>query len=101
MIPVTLGHMSIGEILSDAFKDGHRPPNPFAGGTLDRATEKRRDTEWVVSCRKNEDARVVPVWQSQNLVIGGGDEAGYNPILLEVSTIRDLGVVDEHRHDHP
>ena len=95
MIPVTLGYMSIGEILPDALKDGHRPPNSFAGGTLDTAAEKRGDAEWVVSCRKNEEARVVPMWQSQNLVIGGDDEVGYDPILLEASAMRDLGVVDE------
>ena len=87
--------MAIGEILPGAFEDGQRTPNHFAGGTLDRATEKREDLEWVDSCRRHADARVVPIWRSRNLVTGAADKKGYDPVFLEPATTRDLGVIDD------
>lgn len=61
--------------------DGHRRPNAFAGGRLDRAAERRADPDWLAERRSDPDSRVIPVWRSRNLVVEGA-EVGYDPVYL-------------------
>ncbi len=42
--------------------------NFYATGGIDRASERRKDTVWVADQYARPDARLVPVWQSKNLV---------------------------------
>ncbi len=80
--------MSPGEILPGVAQDGHRRPNHFAGGVLDRAADRRADPEWVEERRADPESRVVPVWRSRSLVAGEADEAGYDPVLLSRAVAR-------------
>jgi len=81
--------MSAGEILSGVAGDGHRRPNPFAGGGLDRATHLRADPRWLSDRLSDPTSRVVPVWRERSLVVRTAGEAGpeaddlaYEPELL-------------------
>ena len=81
--------MSAGEILSDVAGDGHRRPNPFAGGGLDRATHLRADPRWLSDRLSDPASRVVPVWRERSLVsqaardvAATADGSSYEPVLL-------------------
>ncbi len=81
--------MSAGEILSGVARDGHRRPNPFAGGGLDRATDLRADPKWLSDRKSDPSSRVVPVWRSRSLVreparglAGGAGDMAYEPGFL-------------------
>lgn len=60
---------------------------PFSGNPLDRASEKRTDTEWVTSRRNDPSSFILPVWRLQPLLLGpekGPFEAGFlKPGLCE------------------
>lgn len=43
-------------------------PNFYSGGALDRAAERRRDSAWLARQLAHPTTRLVPVWQTQNLV---------------------------------
>lgn len=45
----------------------------FAGPYLDRAAHLRRDPDWYASALTNGHSRVVPVWNSRNLLVGDTD----------------------------
>jgi NAD+ diphosphatase len=45
-----------------------RPPNVFSGPYLDRVAHLRKDDAWIAAALEAEDATIVPVWQSRNLV---------------------------------
>lgn len=49
----------------------------YTGGPLNRASEKRRDVDWIMGLRRHPDARIVPVWRNRNLVAptNGSDTA--------------------------
>jgi NAD+ diphosphatase len=47
--------------------------NVFAGPYLDRTAHLRAEAEWFAAALANEDSRVVPVWNSRNLVAAGAD----------------------------
>ena len=81
--------MSVGEILSGVAGDGHRRPNPFAGGGLDRATHLRADRRWLDDRLSDPTSRVVPVWRERSLVsqtagevAAKADGLAYEPVLL-------------------
>lgn len=81
--------MYSGEILSGAVREGHRKPNPFAGGGVDRATHLRADPGWLSDRRSDPSSRVVPVWRSRSLVVQSAQEPGaeadgmaYEPVFL-------------------
>lgn len=81
--------MSAGEILSGVAGDGHRRPNPFAGGGLDRATHLRADPRWLSDRLSDPASRVVPVWREHSLVsqpardvAKKADGSAYEPVLL-------------------
>lgn len=52
---------------------GQRRPNPFAGGVIDRATERRKDADWVRARAADPEARLIPVWRSRSLVVRRGE----------------------------
>ncbi len=43
---------------------------PFAGGTLNRASEKRTDSAWIESKRRDPSSLVLPMWQLQPFLLG-------------------------------
>jgi NAD+ diphosphatase len=45
-----------------------RPPNVFSGPYLDRVAHLRKDAGWLASALAADEAAIVPVWQSRNLV---------------------------------
>ncbi|MDE2661720.1 MAG: NAD(+) diphosphatase [Gemmatimonadota bacterium] len=69
--------------------EGHRKPNPFAGGGLDRATHLRADPRWLTDRLSDPASRVVPVWRERSLVsqtarevAAKADGLAYRPVLL-------------------
>ncbi len=81
--------MSAGEILSGVAGEGHRRPNPFAGGGLDRATHLRADPGWISARLSDPTSRVVPVWGERSLVsqmalevAAKADGMAYRPVLI-------------------
>ena len=43
---------------------------PYTGNPLDRASEKRTDTAWVASKRRDPSSRVLPLWRLQPFLLG-------------------------------
>lgn len=43
-------------------------PNPLAAGTLDRASHRRQDSNWLEEAKISATSRVTLVWRSRNLV---------------------------------
>ena len=81
--------MSAGEILSGVVGEGHRRPNPFAGGGLDRATHLRADPRWLSERLSDPTSRIVPVWRERSLVsqtardvTAMADGLVYEPVLF-------------------
>jgi NAD+ diphosphatase len=60
-------------MIPDPRAAGQRRPNPFAGGVIDRAAERRRDAEWVRARADDPEARLIPVWRSRSLVVRRGE----------------------------
>jgi len=60
--------------------------NNFTGGPIDRATERRRDETWLAARQEDETTRLVPVWQSKNLL---NRRAGLKPVFLSPSQVRE------------
>src|SRR5436305_13914184 len=61
---------------------------PFAGNPLDRASEKRRDLEWIAARRRDATSLIWPIWRLQPLVLeeegSRSADAGYlRPELAE------------------
>src|SRR3954464_10489930 len=48
----------------------------FAGNPLDRASEKRADAAWLLACRRDGSARVLPLWKLQPLLLGPENATG-------------------------
>ncbi|MBV9331503.1 MAG: NAD(+) diphosphatase [Alphaproteobacteria bacterium] len=78
---------------------------PFSGNPLDRASEKRIDTEWVSSRRKDPSSFILPVWRLQPFLLGpekGPFEGGFlKPGLCESLAAPDapsvlLGIESDH-----
>lgn len=93
-------------------------PNVYSGSPLDRAVERREDTDWVESALADPDALWVPVWRARNLVReleDGAPEAVYlsgeaaatlrigsGPwSLLGILRGRPVFAVDLSHHDDP
>ena len=45
-----------------------RPPNVFSGPYVDRVAHLRKDEAWLTAALAADEAVIVPVWQSRNLV---------------------------------
>ncbi len=43
--------------------------NLYAGGNLDRATDRRKDTPWLTARLASDDTRVAPIWRGQTLIV--------------------------------
>ena len=63
---------------------------PYAGLRLDRATDRRDDTAWVVALAAEPRARVRPLWRDQCLVAGDPPV----PLVLKVGAVHGA---DPHR----
>lgn len=66
---------------------------PFSGNPLDRASEKRTDTDWVEAMRRDPGSFILPVWRLQPFLLGqekGPLEAGFlKPGLCETLAAKD------------
>ena len=51
--------------------------NTFAGGTLDRASDRRTDADWLAAQLASPQSRVVPFFRMQPLVSPGGHAVGW------------------------
>jgi NAD+ diphosphatase len=72
--------------------------NFYAGGGLDRQAHLRGDAGWIERLLSEPRARIVPVWQSRNLVIAGDSPRAVllpmeaaQPWLAEARTVAVLG----------
>jgi NAD+ diphosphatase len=43
---------------------------PFAGSTLDRASEKRTDSNWIEARRRDPSSLVLPMWRLEPFILG-------------------------------
>src|SRR5277367_3242805 len=43
---------------------------PFAGNPLDRASEKRTDSNWIESRRRDPSSLVLPMWRLEPFILG-------------------------------
>ena len=55
---------------------------PFSGNPLDRASEKRTDSEWLAAQRRDPQSMILPMWRLQPFLFGpergpGALEAGF------------------------
>ena len=62
---------------------------PFGGSPLDRASEKRTDSNWIEAKRREPSALVLPLWRLQPFILGS--EKSEPPI--ELGLVR-AGIVD-------
>ena len=67
--------------------------NTFASGTLDRASHRRQDDEWLREARTSQSNRVVPVWRSKSLV-RMGDEPRIE-MLTPATRLPEAGLLGE------
>src|SRR5690606_33570303 len=51
--------------------------NTFAGGLLDRASDRRTDADWLAAQLASPASRVVPFFRLQPLVTPGGNAVGW------------------------
>jgi NAD+ diphosphatase len=49
---------------------------PFSGNPLNRASEKRPDTEWVAAKRHDPNSLVIPMWKLQPFLLGSEKSRG-------------------------
>ena len=61
-----------------------QPRNILAGPYLDRSAHLRKDPAWFANALADERSRVLPVWNSRNLIVDG---AAPRAALLELSAI--------------
>src|ERR1700730_4653094 len=62
--------------------------NVFAGPYLDRAAHLRQDAAWFASALADAGSRVVPVWNSRNLIVPGETPRAAFPTLGEMADRR-------------
>ena len=62
---------------------------PFAGSPLDRASEKRTDSNWIESKRRDPSSLVLPMWRLEPFILGS--EKSGPPIQLGLVQ---AGIVD-------
>jgi NAD+ diphosphatase len=65
-----------------------KSPNFYAGLQLDRAAEKRRDEAWIAGQLNRDEARILPVWRAQNLVI---EQPEPRAVFLSVTAVNGYG----------
>src|ERR1700693_5286952 len=53
---------------------------PFAGSTLNRASEKRTDSSWIESKRRDPSSLILPMWRLEAFL--AGSEKSEPPIQL-------------------
>jgi NAD+ diphosphatase len=59
--------------------------NAFVSATLDRHTDRRRDSAWIAARLADPDTRLLPVWRMQNAFLSGPDliPAAFSPTELK------------------
>ena len=57
---------------------------PFSGNPLDRASEKRTDTEWLAAMRRDAASLILPMWRLQPFLLGPENAKG----PLEIGFLR-------------
>ena len=48
---------------------------PFAGSPLDRASEKRTDSKWIESKRRDPSSLILPMWRLEPFLLGSEKSA--------------------------
>ena len=43
---------------------------PFAGSPLDRASEKRTDSNWIEAKRRDPASMILPMWRLEPFILG-------------------------------
>ena len=74
-------------------------PNFYASGGIDRAAYLRADEEWARQQIEDRDARIVPIWRTQNLVQPGDPPTGVTVeanrgMLIGAGSVVFLGLVE-------
>jgi NAD+ diphosphatase len=67
-----------------------RPPIPFSGNPLDRASNMRRDADWVAQLLNATDSRFLPFWKL-NVLSSDSDEAALHWLDLSVREFLEEG----------
>ena len=80
-----------------------KPPNFYAAGDIDRAAHRREDDSWIAAQLENRQARIVPIWRTQNLMLPGDPPQGVTlqsnrGLLIGASAVVFLGLIDEVAH---
>jgi NAD+ diphosphatase len=70
-----------------------RQRNVFEGPYLERDGHLRADPAWIADALADPKSRVIPVWNSRNLVAGGGSAGPSRAVLLDLGQIP-----EEHRN---
>ena len=78
-------------------------PNFYASGGIDRAAYLRADEEWARQQIEDRDARIVPIWRTQNLVQPGDPPTGVTVeanrgMLIGAGSVVFLGLVEGVAH---
>ena len=78
-------------------------PNFYASGGIDRAAYLRADEEWARQQIEDRDARIVPIWRTQNLVQPGDPPPGVaveanRGMLIGAGPVVFLGLVEGVAH---
>jgi NAD+ diphosphatase len=78
-------------------------PNFYASGGIDRAAYLRADEEWARQQIEDRDARIVPIWRTQNLVQPGDPPIGVTVeanrgMLIGAGSVVFLGLVEGVAH---
>jgi NAD+ diphosphatase len=64
-----------------------RQRNVFEGPYLERDGHLRADPAWIVDALADPKSRVIPVWNSRNLVAGGGSAGPSRAVLLDLAQV--------------
>ena len=80
-----------------------KAPNFYASGGIDRAAYLRADEEWARQQIEDRDARIVPIWRTQNLVQPGDPPTGVTVeanrgMLIGAGSVVFLGLVEGVAH---
>jgi NAD+ diphosphatase len=68
---------------------------PFAGNPLNRASEKRTDSDWVAAKRRDPSSLMLPLWRLAPLLLGPDTSSGPTELGLMRPEIVDLLADDE------
>ncbi len=78
-------------------------PNFYASGGIDRAAHRREDESWIAEQLEGREARIVPIWRTQNLILPGDPPQGVlmessRGLLIGASAVVFLGLIEDVAH---